>query len=422
MPLHRLLAAGAIVAATVSPAFADCPVTAQETRETLAAFPAAQAADRAGRTKEALALYVKAQGFLCDGNPNAADAARRAAALALPLATSAEKEGHLADAFDLYEQGGHYAAADKALMALLRRSPDDVALVGRHIRHFQQRSVPSFAVNHANEIRAAGPYAPDAALRRELEAMPAQGVERALASEAVAFDEQYLAERLRLLQGRPEPSPANLDAMQAAMRAEEAFHRRWPADLVKQSQDLLSRARQWAALATDDGALRDSTDARTLARAEQRAATLVGQYAGAPDLLEAAGNYYRGVDHLKPAAPRVAQIGAQAATLGDQARAKGRLALALDYYRVAGADDRAAAVRAQQQQAALQQAQPEIDAARRAAEAMAAQYADPATVEAMRKEAAAAQAAVAQQKAATKPKSASREQEKADLERELGLR
>ena len=147
MSLHRLIAAAVLVAAAATPSFADCPVTAQEAKEILAALPAAQAAERAGRVNDALALYVKAQGFLCDGNPNAADAARRAAALALPLAASAEKDGRLADAFELYEQGGHYAAADRTLMALLRRSPDDVALVGRHIHHFQQRSVPSFAVS-----------------------------------------------------------------------------------------------------------------------------------------------------------------------------------------------------------------------------------------------------------------------------------
>jgi hypothetical protein len=411
---HHVVAAAIVCAAVSNPAFADCPVTAQEAKEVRQAYGSAQAAERAGRHEDALALYLKAQGFLCDGNPNAADAARRAAALARPLATSAEQQGRLADAFEVYEQGGHFAAADRALLALLRKTPDDVALVERHVRHFQHRALPSFAQNHADQLAAAGPYTPDDTLRRELEAMPARGLERALAKESAAFNDQYLAERVRLVQGRPEPTPAAMDAVQRAVAAEQAFGQKWKTDLVKEAQDQLTLVRRWAALGDD--ALRSRGEAQALALAESRAATLAAKYAGAPELLEAAATYYRSVDHLRPSATRVAQVAAQARTLGDQARAQGRFTLAIAYYDVAGADDRAEATRAeQQQQRAMRQVQPEVDAARRAAEALAAQY-DAATVEAMRKQAETAR------DAAAKAKPASRTQETADLERELGLR
>ncbi len=412
--MPRLILAAAVLCTAIStPAFADCPVTVQETKTILQAYPSAQAAERAGRAQDALALYVTARGFLCDGNPNAAGAARRAAAIARPLADAAERQGRLADAFELYDQGGHFAAADRALLALLRANPDDAALVERHRRHFQHRREPSFSSNHADQIAAAGPYAPDAALQRELEAMPARGLERALAKEASSFNELYLAERLRLIQARPEPSPSTMDAVQRAMAAEQAFRQKWPVDLVKDAQAQLTLARRWATLGDD--ALRRHGDAQVLARAESRAAALVAKYAGAPELLEAAQDYYRSIEQLRPSAAGLARVAAQADTLGDQARAQGRFSLALAYYAVAGADAKADATRAQQQQVALQQAQPELDAARRAAEAIAAQY-DPATVETMRKQAEAAR------DAATKSRPASRAQDTADMERELGLR
>lgn len=417
----RLLATAALFTATAASASADCPVTQKETQEILRAFPAAQAAEKANRPKDALVLYAQAQGYLCDGNPNAAAAARRAAVLAPPLAKVAEQQGAFEEAFELYEQGGHYAAADRALMALLRQRPDDVALVGRYITHFENRALASFAENHQPQIAAAGAYGVDAALRTELAAMPAKGIERALAKEKTSFDERYLAERMRLVQSRPEPSPANMEAVQAAMAAEQAFRQKYPVDLVQQAQEQLRLARRWASIAPQGDTLVTQVDARTLAQAEARAATLAASYAGAPEFLEAAASYYGSVDHLKPAEARIAQLKKQASLLGDQARGRARYALAIDYYSFAGLSEKADATRAQQRQAAMQQMQPEIDAARKAAETIAGQF-DPATVEALKRQAAAAQAAAAAAAAGVTTRPAARDKQTADMERELGLR
>lgn len=387
-----LCAASAFVALTAANAFADCPITQQEIAATMRAFPAAQAAEKASRPKEALALYVQAQGPTCDPNPNAAAAAKRAAALAPALATAAEQRGEWAQAFELYEQGGHYAVADRALMQMLRASKDDVALVGRHYQHFQHRGEASFAENNRHQIAAAGPYSLDQALRRELEAMPRQGIERAMAKETTLFSDAYLAERMRLTASRPEPGYNTMGSMQTAMAAEQAFQQKYPNDPLKQSLQLLQLARQWASLSGDD-ALVKATAAQTLARAEARAAALQSKYAEAPELLEAAADYYRSVDNLSPAAPRLAMITSQAMTLGDQSKAKGKLTLATAYYRLADAGDKAEAVRAQQQQQAMQQAQPDIAAAMKMAEEMKAKF-DPATVEAMRKQAEAMRQAI----------------------------
>ena len=92
------LATAAFALLTGANAFADCPITQEEIKATLRAFPAAQAAEKAGKHGQALALYVAAQGPTCDPNPNAAAAATRAAALASPLAAAAEKSGDWANA------------------------------------------------------------------------------------------------------------------------------------------------------------------------------------------------------------------------------------------------------------------------------------------------------------------------------------
>lgn len=191
---------------------------------------------------------------------------------------------------------------------------------------------------------------------------------------------------------RPEPGYTAMASMQATMAAEQAFQQKYPNDPMKQSLEQLQLARQWASLSGDD-ALIKASDAERLARAEARATTLQSKYAEAPELLGAAADYYRSVDNLSPAASRLAKITTQAMTLGDQSKARGKLTLAIAYYRLADADDKAEALRAQQQQQAMHQAQPDIAAAMKMAEEMKAKF-DPATVAAMRKQAEAMRQAI----------------------------
>ncbi len=121
---------------------------------------------------------------------------------------------------------------------------------------------------------------------------------------------------------------------------------------------------------------------------EMRATSLRTKFHGAPKLLDAAMDYYRvlGSENTKLEG-QLAAIRAQALKLGDEASAKSRLMLASSYYEVAGASDKAQAARDRSQQASMQAMQPQIDAARQQAEAMAAQYGDPAKVEEMKRQA-----------------------------------
>lgn len=443
----RYVAAFAVLAslATATNALADCPVYA-EMQETKAAFPKAVAAEKAGRLKEALALYVRAgeRGAWCSGetdgdNIHVKSAAERAAALALPLAKAAEQKGNLREALDLYEQGAHLASADRVLLAIARANADDVATVEHALDVARNRN--SFASNIPAGLAAAGPYKQDAALVAELRAMPLKGAERALAREATAFNEQYLKDFVQLVQGRPEPKGDMQSLMLSAARTaaadspERAFMQKWPNDLLTQSRAELAKTDEWARIgsatgAYHDDAVRATIETRARERARQRAATLARVYSGAPELLEAAKAYYdlgyaREGAHSDADAARadterqraIDQIKEQASTLGDGADRQGRFTLAMGYYSVAGADAKKRAVEERQRQAMLTQAQPDIAAAR----ALAAKFSDPAAVAAIKKQAEAARAAAG---AAQKQKPSDRDSARSasDLEQELGLR
>ena len=77
----------------------------------------------------------------------------------------------------------------------------------------------------------------------------------------------------------------------------------------------------------------------------------------------------------------------QAETLGDAALAKRHYQLAIDYFDVAGADDKAERARTQLQAMAQQQMQPTLAAMQRDAEALKAQFSDPARIAEMQRQA-----------------------------------
>lgn len=443
----RYVAALAVLASltTATNALADCPVYA-EMQETKAAFHKAVAAEKAGRLKEALALYVRAgeRGAWCSGeadgdNVNVMAAAQRAAAIALPLAKAAEQKGNLREALDLYEQGAYLGPADRVRLAIARANADDVGVVEHALDVARKRE--SYASSIPAGIAAAGPYKQDAALVAELKSMPMKGAERALTREATAFNEQYLNDFVQLVQARPEPKGDIQSLMQNAASAasvdapERVFLQKWPNDLLEQSRAALAKADEWARIgsatgAYHDAAVRTTIETCTRERARQRAATLARVYNGAPELLEAAKAYYKlgyaregahsDADAARADAEReraIDQVNAQASTLGDGAERRGRFTLAIGYYGVAGADAKKRAVEERQRQTMLTQAEPDIAAAR----ALAATLSDPAVVAAMKQQAQAARAAAA---AAQKQKPSDKDSAKSasDLERELGLR
>jgi hypothetical protein len=377
----------------------------------------AQQLDRAGKLREALGAYAAAQEYTCDANPVAGRAAQRAAEIALPLGRDAEKKQDFDAAFQIYEDGGLYAASDRSLMSLVRAKPDDPSVFSRAREVLTYRNSEAFQSNNAAQLEIVGAYKSDPKHLEEVLRMPGIGVERALKAEMTAWNEQYLRELSDQVQARPEDL-TNMAAVQRYSADQQAFAQKWQNDLVKQSRQAIGLASTWASVSSDE-ALQKKVAAQRMQRIEMRVNTLTKSFNRAPSLLDAAIDYQMMQDIDDNAKKLKAKsIRQQAAQLGDQAQAQKRFILASDYYRVARLEDKAQAAQDQAQQAAMAKMQPSIDHMRQQAEQMQKDFSDPAKVKAMQEQARQMQKAMqAQQQANAKTKTKSAD----DLEQELGL-
>jgi hypothetical protein len=393
---------------------ADCG--GASVKEVKTAYAQAQKLEAQGDKASALGAYVQAQEYTCEKNPVALDAAKRAAALALPLGSAAEQRGDWNAAFRFYDNGAHFGKADNALIMHLRASPDDPRAFENARAHFENRALPAFAANNAVRLGVTGAYQVNAKHVAEMLAMPAKGIERALQQETVAFNEAYLRETVQTIQSRPDS--LDVAAMQRAIPALQAHAQKWPIDLLNESRAKLSTLRHWGSI-TRDESLSKSVESNFAQRIEQRVQALTQRYNGAPKFLDAAMDYERMTHRdATQTEARVAQIKNVAIKLANEARSKQRLTLAAEYFDVAGADAQAQAVREQAKQAAMSAMQPSIDAMQRQADALRAQYSDLAKIKAMQEQAAAMRATLQQPQSTHEPKN---RKSAADLERELGL-
>jgi hypothetical protein len=396
-------------------AMADCPLgSAYDAGK---AYEKGQALEAQGKKAAALEEYVRAQAEVCDPvNPYRAPAAKRGAPLGLELGTAAEKAGDFLHARSFYEMGSHYARSDLAFMHYVRAEKDNPSEYVNARTHFENRARLA-----AMTSKTASPYSPDPKLVAEVNAMPKQAIDRAWQQEQGAYNEQYLADYVKLIRNMP-IDPIDMAATQRAAAAQNEFVQKWHGrELVEESHDSLEMMRRWADV-TDDAALQKSTLALAAQRADQHAQILVQKYSGAPALLDKAIAFVplTGADEGKANA-RIASIKAQAVKLGDDANARSSYLLAIQYYKVGGDEAKADATEAKASQLMKQKLQPTLDKAQAQAEELKKQFSDPAKVQAMREQAEAAKKAIQQQQAQSATQSASRKKSTDDLEKELGL-
>lgn len=420
MKPHRLLPSLLIASLGLlgaSRAMADCGASAT-IKDVRRAHATGQKLEQSGDRAGALAAYVAAQEYTCEPNPVAADAARRAAAVARPLGDAARTRGAHAEAYDYYERGGHFTDADRALGQWIAAQPDDPELYWKALKHVEYRSLDAFRSNEQARLAVTGAYSLDPALAARVKAMPEQGAQRALQAEAAAFNEAFLQEHVALIQARPD-NPADIAGQQRWLARAQAVQARHQRDYLRESRAALERLRQWGVKSVNAGEP-EAFARRRAERAQARVQLLTQKYAGAPDLLDAATDYVTYVTSESEAqAPQTAKIRRQAEQLGDAASARKRFQLAIDYYGVAGADAKADRAREQMQAWAREQMQPTIDAMQRDAQAMAAQFKDPARVEELKRQAAEAQRSL--QQSAQKRDPAAARKSKDELASELGL-
>lgn len=373
-------------------ALADCAADAT-VNDVRRSHARAQQLEKSGDARGALSAYVAAQAYTCNANPVAAEAARRGAALGRTLGDTAKASGNHIAAFEAYEQGGHFAAADRELLARVQAAPDDSALYALALRHVRNRSLPAFQANEAVRIGVTGAYSVDAELVQAVAAMPARATDRALAAEAAAFNEAAYAQYITLVRAQPE-NPGDFAGMQQYASRMQAFLSQQRGDPLQDPVKALGTVREWE-MQLLDNAQAAGLAHRRAERAESRAALLTRKYSDAPKLLQLALDYlaYSGGDS-QAQEPRMLQVRRQAEKLGDAALANQRLQLAVEYFDVAGANDKAELARSRYQALGEQQMQPTIQALQRNAEALKAQFSDPAYIAELQRQALEAQRAL----------------------------
>jgi hypothetical protein len=402
---------------TLNGAYADCAADAT-VADVRKAHTRGQQLEKSGDARGALAAYVAAQAYTCEANPVAAEAARRGAALAKPLGDAAKAKGDHAAAFGYYERGGHFAAADREMLARMQAAPDDISLYSEALRHVQHHGLPAFQANEAVRLAVTGAYMLDPALAQAVAAMPAKATERALAAEAAAFNEAWYAQYVALIRARPE-NPTDFAALQQFAARMQALQTQHGGDPLRDPVEIIERVQRWQTQVVNND--QAAALARKRAeRAEARASLLTQKYADAPKLLELAIDYLgHSTGDSEAQQPRLLKVRRQAESLGDAALAKKRYQLAIDYFDVAGADDKAGRVRTQLQALAQQQMQPTLTALQRDAEALKAQFSDPARIAEMQRQAQEMQRAL--QKSAQERKNPGGRKGAEDLAAELGM-
>ena len=230
-------------------AYADCAADAT-VADVRKAQARGQQLEKSGDARGALAAYVAAQAYTCEANPVATEAARRGAALAKPLGDAAKAKGDHAAAFDFYERGGHFAAADREMLARIQAAPDDIALYSEALRHVQNHGLPAFQANEAVRLAVTGAYTLDPALAQAVAAMPAKATERALAAESAAFNEAWYAQYAALIRARPE-NPTDFAALQQYAARMQAFQTQHRGDPLRDPVEAIERVQQWQTQVVD---------------------------------------------------------------------------------------------------------------------------------------------------------------------------
>lgn len=397
-------------------AMADCG--GASVKEVTKAFADGKRFEKKGDARSALGAYAAAQEYTCEANPVAAEAIRRAAALGRQLGDAARAKGQLEAAFMSYELGGHFAAADRVLSDWIQAEPDSVSLYERAYDHVANRSLEAFAANNAARLAVTGAYALDPALVSRVHAMPAQGLARALQAETASFNENFLAKNAAMIKARP-ADPADIAGLTQWQGSYVAFRQQFSGNYMEEAQRALDRAKSWV------NADRRSTDnaahlKRIAQRADARVSTLTQKYFGAPDALAAAlGFLARTTTDSQPDSQREARIRSQAENLGDAALKRSNFMLAIAYYDVAGAEAKSARANAQMQAHVEARMQDRVAAARKDAEAIAAQFSDPAAVAAMQRDAENARRSLEESRRTRPAPAAGKSTD--DLAKELGL-
>lgn len=297
--MKRLLSITLTSLVLIAPAtFADC-VADLDIADAQQAYQQGTTLESQGKLWDAINKYDIAQGYVCEtgGNPVAKQALSKAIALGAKQGKLEEQKGNLyktgnhPGAFQWYEKGVQFAAADKVLIAALKKNPTDVQLSAFAQNHFRVRAEDYFKSNNKSAIAATGGYTLDPTFDPYVISLPPANIERLLNNYLSVLPEAYLQAFAKLeLQKDAIKAGDALSAINVQQTAGK-FQQEWKTDRLEDAQNLFYDAQRWTEQIRDykqAEALRAKIDQVRLAHADR----LAKSYSSTVKLMETALNFY----------------------------------------------------------------------------------------------------------------------------------
>ena len=416
-----LIAVSLAMAASAQLSVADC-VEDISVADAQQAYQQGIALEAKAQFWDAINQYEIAQGYVCEkgGNPVAKQALSKAIALGSKQGKIEEQKGNLyksgkpAGAFQWYEKGAQFSAADKTLIAALKKTPTDLQLSAFAQQHFKVRGQDYFTANNKMAIAMTGEYKLDPSFDPYVVSLPPTNIERLLNSYTTLLPDAYLQEFAKLEQQRDAIKPGDMTGAMNLQQASRQFQQQWKTDRIDDIENALDEAHSWTQQ------IRDYKEAeKWIARIDQARLThadrISKSYSGTAKLLENALAFYRQLD-------KQSQINALEKTArdnADKAMAAAQYQRAMNFYDLIGDYDKEQQARAQLEAQNDQLAKDaEMGSAAQLAE-MQKVYSDPEKIQQLQKQAQDMQKQMEEQR---KKSSSDEYQKETDaLEDELGL-
>ncbi|WP_331345329.1 hypothetical protein [Cellvibrio sp. UBA7661] len=420
--MKKILGACLLVIASAAPlSFADC-VADLGVADAQQAYQQGMNLEAQGQLWDAINKYDVAQGYVCDdgGNPVAKQALTKAIALGSKQGKLEEqkenlfKDGKPVGAFQWYEKGSQFAAADKVLIAALKKAPTNRQLSAFAQEHFKVRAQDYFKSNNKTAISMTGGYSLDPTFDPYVVSLPPTNIERLLNSYNTVLPDAYLQAFAKLEQQKDAIKPGDMMGAMNMQQASTQFQQQWKTDRVEDIRKAFDEAHSWTQQIRDykeADVWRAKIDQARLAHADR----ISKSYSGTVKLVESALEFYRQLD-------KEAQISAleqKARSYADQAMAAAQYQRASDFYSLIGDYDKEEQARAKIEAQRDQMAKDaEMGSAAQIAE-MQKMYSDPEKIQQLQKQAQEMQKQLEEQR--KKGTSAEYQKETDELEDELGL-
>lgn len=401
--------------------FADC-VADLSVADAQKAYQEGTALEAQGQLWDAMNKYDVAQGYVCEngGNPVAKQALDKAIALGSKQGKLEEqknnlfRDGKAAGAFQYYEKGSQFAAADKVLVAALKKTPTNIQLSAFAQEHFNVRRQDYFKANNKLAINTIGGYTLDTAFDTYVISVPPANIARLLNSYQTSLPDAYLQAFAKLEQQKDAIKPGDIAGAMNLQQATTQFHQQWKTDRLDDIRKAFGEAQNWSQQIRDlkdADAQRAKIDQARLAHAER----ISESYSGTIELLESALEFYRQLDKQ----PQITVLEQKARIHADQAMTAAQYQRASDFYALIGDYDKEQQAREKQDAQVDQLAKDaQMGSAAQLAE-MQKIYSDPKKIQELQKQAQDMQKQLEEQQ--KKGKSAEYQQETDELEDELGL-